>query len=305
MRPGDEQPPVPAWRHAFTLLASLELGRAPPWAGPDDFDELKLRVETLALLLALVPRNELGRLGEVVAHLATAYPAGPAHGLGAVRAVVRRLLKDSAGPTPARDRYFRRAEAAVARERGVPRQAGDASAAPSGDRPEDHERCRRGMAAWFERLDTDPEWAYVRMAATDAADAPIDEVFVDVYAVPDSDLEPDTDGGSERVRRAAGRITGETHAVIDAAAMVARTSAFCVVVGDPGSGKSTLVQWVARRVASGNNDPGAVADFEAAIAVKLGPFALALAGSPDLSLVGHFFAALGGDSGGGEGRPAG
>lgn len=301
MQPGDEQPSVPAWRHAFTLLASLELGREPPWAGPDDVDELKLRVETLALLLALVPRNELGRLGEVVAHLATAYPAGSTPSLGTVRAGVRRLLKDLAGPTPGRDQYFRRAEAAVARELGVPRRAGDAPVAQSGDRPEDHDRCRSGMAAWFERLDMDPEWAYVGMAATDAADAPIDEVFVDVYAVPDADLEPDPDGGSERVRRATGRVTGETHAVIDAAAMVARTSAFCVVVGDPGSGKSTLVQWVARRVAAENNDPGAVADFEAAIAVKLGPFALALAGSPDLSLVGHFFAALGGGAGGGEG----
>jgi hypothetical protein len=293
MQQGNDEPLVQAWRHAFALLASLELDRVPPWPGPDDFEELKLRVETLALLLALVPRNELGRLGEVVAHLAAAYPAGTTPTLAAVRVEVRRLLAASAEALPDRDQYFKRAAAVVARNRVAVQPLPDFSVVRIGDRQEDYDLCRIGMGTWFTQVNEDPKWANVRLIASDEVDTSIDEVFVDVFAVPDTDLEAAEDRGSERVRRVAGRITGETHAVIDAATMVARTSTFCVVVGDPGSGKSTLVQWIARKVAAEKAASEKIADFEAVLVVKLGPFSLALAESPDLALVEYFFDELG------------
>jgi len=130
----------------------------------------------------------------------------------------------------------------------------------------------------------EPEWTRIRLLD---AEFSIEDVFVEVFTVLDRDVEAGADGNSERVQRVAGRITGESHAVVDAATMIARTGSFCIVVGDPGSGKSTLVKWLAQNVADGK-----IADFEAPLVVKLGPFAQALDKSPDLTLQEHFFGSV-------------
>lgn len=70
--------------------------------------------------------------------------------------------------------------------------------------------------------------------------------------------------------------------------MVRRTLERCIVLGEPGSGKSTLVQWICRAV-----NQGRIPDFDLAISVKLSAFAEALQQRSRLSLSEFFFDGLG------------
>lgn len=283
-------PDVRLWQLAFMRLASLEFGCAANWPGPDDFNELKLRVETLVLLLGLVPRKDIARLHEVVVHLAGADAADSVPDLSAVRASVRKLLTVHPTSPYGQDSHFRRAAAIVSRKHlpeAVHREISEATKA-NGDDKHDRDLCTRGVDTWLTQLATEAKWTHVKLFASDEAETSIDQVFVDVFTVQDGDVEVDADGSSNRVRRVMGRVTNETHAVIDAGTMIARTGNFCIVVGDPGSGKSTLVQWLARSAADGK-----IVDFEIALVVKLGPFALAVAASPKLTLLEYFFNTLG------------
>ena len=278
---------IQAWQRAFTLMASLELGREPGWQGPDDIEELKLRVETLAVLLALVPRNELDRLQEVVDHLFTTYASNGRPDLATLRIGIRRFLGRHLEASQGGDPYLARAEAAIWPKGAVVPPQVEPSVRAVDDDQQSYESCRAGIRAWFLQLATDRQWTHLSLFADDDAEFPIDDVFIDVCTVPDEDVEVEADNGCQRISRVAGRIAVASHAAIDAASMIARTSNFCIVIGDPGSGKSTLTQWIARNVSD-----GPVADFEACFVVKLGSFAIALSQTSRLTLLEYFFESL-------------
>ncbi len=274
---------IEKWRHAFVLLASLELGRVPNWQGPDDFEELKLRIETLVLLLALVPRNQMDRLEEVIDYLADFRVADAILDIRAVRTGIRRSMTRSIEPGR-NDPRIGKLETGVVANTAIP--LGVACNSPNpGDYEEDWNSWHPGIRAWINELKTAPEWSRIMLLG---AEFSLEETFVELFTVPEVDVEYGTANESERVRRVAGRISGETHAVIDAETMIARTSNYCIVVGDPGSGKSTLVKWIAQKAADRK-----IADFEFALVVKLGPFAQALENSPNLPLLDYLFDSLG------------
>ena len=79
--------------------------------------------------------------------------------------------------------------------------------------------------------------------------------------------------------------------------MVAHTLERCIVIGEPGSGKSTLMQWL---VWAANQ--AMLPDFDAALFVKLSGFAAALEKRPQLSILEYFFESL--DAGPADWRPA-
>ncbi|MGA2497679.1 MAG: NACHT domain-containing protein, partial [Tepidisphaeraceae bacterium] len=288
MRPDGDGSVIEIWRHAFILLGSLELGKPLAWAGPDDLEELKLRVETLALLLALVPGSHVDRLEDVAAHLSASYPIGAPVDLGAMRFGIRRLLNAAVDPATAADRYLQRAVQAVSRGHCDSVQPSQAVAVEPGASEQDHTACREGMRRWFQQLAEGRQWAYLKLAFSDEREIPIDQVFVEVFAVPDEHIEASADPGADPVRRVKGRMTKETHAAIDAESMVSRIGRFCVVIGEPGSGKSTLVKWIARSVAEQR-----IADYEAPVVVSLGAFSLELAKSPSRSILEYFFDTVG------------
>ncbi len=84
------------------------------------------------------------------------------------------------------------------------------------------------------------------------------------------------------------RLLANEYPVVSIPAMVSRTLRRCVVVGEPGSGKSTLVHWLTWAAYQQK-----LPDFDVALVVKLSAYALALAASPTLSILEFFFECLG------------
>ncbi len=103
-------------------------------------------------------------------------------------------------------------------------------------------KCAEGLLRWFHELKSNPEWNTLPGAIPGDADRPLSDVYVELFAVEDSEViqRDETDPGkrSSSLDRERG-----VHA-ISVDTMIARTLERCVVVGDPGSGKSTLVKWL-------------------------------------------------------------
>src|ERR1700722_17222406 len=90
--------------HAFRLLAAAELGKQPSWAGPDDELQLRTRVELLAVLLNIIPRSELNRLGAEAESWKGQFSEQQMVTPAQLREVARAILNLPAEPTAPSDR---------------------------------------------------------------------------------------------------------------------------------------------------------------------------------------------------------
>jgi hypothetical protein len=273
-------------RHAFCLLAAAELGRWPSWAGPTNAASLRSRVELLASTFDIAPRSEFDRLDLVIEAWVDAHPGEEVVSAGELRSIARRTLKYVGANLPVSNGFQR---AAAITKLGV---AADPSAPPFAEARgfsdlEAQRQCTIGLGAWLEQVATKPRWKLLPSVAPGETAMEVDKVYVDLFAISDSDASqgerPESDG-AQRVPR---RLLAAEYPVVSAATMVTRSLERCIVLGEPGSGKSTLVQWIARAIQQGR-----VPDYDLAVVVKLSAYAAALAAQPTLSLVEFFFETL-------------
>ncbi len=108
---------------------------------------------------------------------------------------------------------------------------------------------------------------------------PIDDVFVELFALADGDkvdVVPDQQVELElrRNRHVANLPT------LSLPSMLSRTLEQCILLGEPGIGKSTIVRWLSRRIAKGE-----IQEFDAGFEVRLGPYANALRRENQLTLL--------------------
>ena len=148
--------------------------------------------------------------------------------------------------------------------------------------------CIAALSVWFDQLANNERWRFLPAVIPGEAAAAIDKVYVELFAISDQAIAERTGerlAGRERLSR---RFLASEYPVVSVPTMVARTLHCCIVIGEPGSGKSTLIQWLAWAT---NKEQ--IRDFDAALVVKLSAFASALAVKPQLSLLEFFFEGLG------------
>jgi hypothetical protein len=276
-------------KHAFALLASAELGRQTDWSGPSEVVALEARVDALIVLLDIIPRTELARLDTVLSVWHSQFADGEQVAAAELRTSARWALGigkrngHSAGET---QEQFTRAAALVHLRKGESFPIRPQSAEWTD--AEARNQCGLGLGVWLERVRKDERWT--RLPAVIPGDAPVEleRVYVELYAVQVNDLRDDAVADLTRLQRMSARSLASEHPAINAAAMVSRALERCIVVGEPGSGKSTLIQWL---VWATHREK--LPDFDAALFVELSMFADAIEERPDLSLLEFFFESLG------------
>jgi hypothetical protein len=275
-----------AMRHAYGLLASAETGSWPTWTGSTD--EERRRAEVLAVLLDVISRSDVNRLSDIAQAWVEQFPTGrPVSALELRRSARAFLSRSDAGEAKPTDSNFRRALSLAKRSAWVNGPAPPEPASDGIDEAEAEQQCAVGLNIWFEHLTIKDQWS--KLPATVPGESPIDieKVYVELYAVSDQDARDLIhDGGENSSRTSRRRLAGE-HPVVTVPMMVSRTLRRCVVMGEPGSGKSTLIQWLVWAVHRGK-----CPDFDAAIVVRLRDFATSLAEDPNLSLLHFFFDSL-------------
>ena len=278
-------------RHAFGLLASAELGRQPAWSGPQDAVQLRARVELLALLLDIVPRSELNRLNEVIASWSSQFPEQQHVSVTKLREVARAVLKlpgDWSLHVYREAPGLRRA-LALTRCRTFEREAESSFDPALGFSAAEAERQYAvGLGMWFDQMGSSPRWRFLPGVVPGEAPAPIDKVYVELFAISDQAVDERHEEDMDRPQRLSRRLLASEYPVVSVPTIVARTMQCCVVMGEPGSGKSTLIQWLAWATYQQQ-----IPDFDAALVVKLSAFATALDAEPTLSILEFFFDCLG------------
>lgn len=261
-------------RQTFRLLAAARLGVWPAWAGPEDVAALRRRVEALALLLDLVPRAEVKSLDRVACELASRFPGERVVETHQLRVACHDALHAlHAGP--------------VTRASATSVSSGDAATPLAGRPAEATGPLDDALDEWKARLLSDPRWTELPSFVRGEPPARIDQVYVELHAISEHDVGEDLNVDAERATRVSRRLLADRQPVVGVSALVSRTLERCVVVGEPGSGKSTVVQWVANATAAGG-----VPDYDHALVVGLSAFALAVQKNPDAGLLDFFLAPL-------------
>ncbi|WP_442507302.1 NACHT domain-containing protein [Novipirellula sp. SH528] len=259
-------------QQAFVWLATAEWGDAAcrMWcqstsAGSIDERSLRHRVESLAILLDILPRRYRSEIESIVQMWCKHFPAAPSVSIDELREVTRRWLRLRKRKPAKVPNYFA-AAVSIAQPGGqtIPEQfkvpSSSVTHLPTGS----EHQCVYGLQTWFEQLHRKQCWTHIPSVVPGDKPVPIHEMFVELFL--------QTDLGYEEDPRTA----------------VTRTLQRCVIVGAPGSGKSTLVQWLAHTIAESG-----IGDFDVPVVIKLKDYAQALAKQPDLSPLEFFFTSLG------------
>ena len=263
-----------ALRHAFGLLARIELGRVPEWPGPDEDDKLRTRVELLAVLRNIVPRSQLARLAEVVRDWTARFKDKAT--ARELREAAHAVLRDSRADFSSEDAAAEMGQVEAFLNVEIDRIADRVSSLAA------RQRAATALFTWRTQLRKEIEWTTLPGVVPGDRPVRIEDVYVDLYACPRDDHDATRGVELAGSSRARSRSRGD-NASIGVASIVARTLDTCVVIGEPGSGKSTLIQWLAWAT---NN--GRLHDFDFALVVKLRQYAADLADGSDVTIVEFF-----------------
>ena len=222
----------------------------------DNLDELKRRLSLLAVLLDILPRHQLSKVEAIAEAWNRSFSTRKSVSVEELRAKARAVLRSGRGT------------------------GGSRNSRPSSNAIATLDR-------WKQSLVNDPEWKYLPAIVPGEASVPIDQVFVELFAIPESAHPEHSEAAAEnhRTRR---KVLAAQLPVVSAMTMASRTLEQCIVLGPPGSGKSTLLHWLARSVAKGESP-----DFDVALWVKLSVYSEVVVRDKDVSLVEFFLTSLG------------
>ncbi len=269
--------------HAFGLLASAELGAWPSWTPPPN--ELRQRIETLALAMGVVPRLEAAQLESIVQAWQKRFPEKRPVASAELRASALAFLRQPTAASSGQE--FQRA---LALAKALGNDAGELAFEPQErgfSQAEAQTQCVFGLGTWLTQVATHRRWRCLPAIVPGESATEIDKVYVELYAVCAEDAAEQRQSELRSSPRQSQRFLAAEYPVVSLSCMVGRTMRRCVVMGEPGSGKSTLVQWLAWAC-----NHSQCPDFDGALAVKLSGFAAALAERPKLTLLEYFFAGL-------------
>lgn len=270
-----------ALQHAFALLASVELGHPPTWSGPSDAKALRTRVEFLAVALNVMPRSQRHRLEIVVDDWLLAIPPGTVADTELLRQRARTVLLaadvDAAAQRSIGDEFAWIAQMFDVRTGGERRRAARQPSEAT------KVRCAELVESWCRTVRSDPEWTDLPSVVPGQVRTPITEIYVDLRVSPRT-CETSGSPAMDRLNP-----LGDAGA-IDIMTMVSQTFRNCVVLGEPGSGKSTVFQWLAWAAHGGQ-----LRDFDGAIAIRLPQYSESLRRRPRIRLLDFFLEGVRGE----------
>lgn len=271
------------WQMAFRWLAAHELAVGLYVPVQEQF--LRQRTKTLAILFNLLPRAEAFRFPEVITAWAFRFRGQTEVSLAQLRQTAREILTEKNDPQGADDLWQRAIQLShwSVDVPGVPLQQ---SECPPDISQQGQRHCAEGLFRWFRELRSSPHWNTLPGIVPGEANRPLDEVYVDLHAIEESEVVQNGDVESGGRDLQAGR--GPRLLTITVETMVTRTIERCIVVGDPGSGKSTLVKWLIWATFHGK-----LADFDLAIEIKLSAYAAAVSVDSPLTPLEFFFRSQG------------
>jgi hypothetical protein len=270
---------LPDLQHAFRLLTAAEQGKPPDWPGPQTAKALSTRIELLADVLEVVPRSHLHRMREVVADWRRQFPAGAVPTAAVLRAKARETLRHGPetvdgdeDPRPGeRLRLEQLFEVAVSLPKARTPHLFSQNA---------KEQCANVLQAWADKVRSADEWKTLPNVVPGDVRIRLEDVYVDLAATKKTE-----NGRLSFFEVADERLRKRRESVpVDVASVVARTFQNCVVLGEPGSGKSTLVTWLVWATYQGK-----MRDFDFALAIRLREYAAELQVAPELSILDFFF----------------
>lgn len=284
MRQEDDLPARAAWEQAFRWLAANELGAVTGDAVPRQDRFLRHRTKTLAILFNLVPRSEAERLPEIIAAWVDRFGHDVTVPLPQLKKVARDVLIPRVDQETAKANELWQRAVQFSHWQIDPVAANPEPAETLAFSVEGQRKCAEGLLRWFHELKSNPEWNTLPGAIPGDADRPLGEVYVELLAIEDSEVIQcdETESG----RRISSLDRG-VHAT-SVETMIARTLERCVVVGDPGCGKSTLVKWLVWATFRGQ-----FPDFDVAMEIKLSAYAAMLAVGPVITPLEFFFRSRG------------
>jgi hypothetical protein len=274
------------WSRAFDWLRAVELDGHDLESALVSGVGLRERVKTLAVLFDLLPRSEIGRLSDVVTAWNQQFGEQSNVPLVELRRVARDVVAVRDNKHQEGDLWQRAAKLSRWRPDVVPLAKLPVSSSEVTDT--DRKCCTEGIAAWLRELQENPQRRSIPGVIPGEADRPMSDVYVELLAVEDGDVvSTDESNSVARIRGRQNR-AAEHSPPITTEAMISRTVERCVVIGDPGSGKSTLVRWLVWAAFEGR-----LADFDLAIEVKLSAYAAALVADENLTPLEYFFRSQG------------
>lgn len=272
------------WERAFRWLAAIELGSVSVVEIPESDEFLHQRTKTLVILFNLLPRSEADLIPQVIAAWADRFFGHEEVSLLLLRQSAREVLKSNETVQQSDELWHRAVR--LSRLSTVPPDPSLVSPETSAVSPLSQQKCAEGLLRWFHELKMNPQWNTLPGAVPGEADQPLNDVYVELFTIEDSDAIQQE--GAESGRRSSRWIRDSSAPAISVDAMIGRTLERCVVVGDPGSGKSTLVKWLVWATLREQ-----LSDFDVAVEVKLSGFAAALASAPELTPLDYFFRSVG------------
>ncbi len=278
-------------QNAFRILTALEPGTRQTVLESTELEDLRCRVRSLSTLLDIVPPSDVDELETVWEHWLKLFPDGMAPSLIQLRDSTRLLLRspEETGHTTlpkSNEQYLKKAKAALNSTLSL---IGDTSWAGGIDADSDQDTERTVVdliGMWLFQLEHWGRWKFLPPAIPGESPLPIDQVYVELFALAGSDAGEFVDQLNGPGRNGMARVPS-AQPMLDIPRMLLRTVDMCVVIGEPGSGKSTLIQWLARAIPR-----GACSGFELPVAVRLGSFAEAIGQRPTLSLLEFFLESL-------------
>lgn len=268
-----------AWEQAFRWLAAHECAQTAVVEAPLEDQFLRDRTKTLAVLSNLLSHSDVDGLPKIIAAWNEKFGAELRVPLSELRRVAREALSIADDDLDVDDlwqRAVRLSQGAGQQSVLLPRRQADTNV------PNEFKRsCAEGLQRWFRELQTNPLWNTLPGILPGEPDRPLTDVYVELFAVEDAEVvqQDGIEAGKRSWPPSPARLPA-----IDVESMAARTLERCVIVGDPGSGKSTLVKWLVWATFHGR-----LADFDVAIEVKLSTFAAALAIDSKLRPLEYFF----------------
>ena len=264
-------------RLAFYLLGSAELGQSITWAGPTDAVQLRVRVSTLAILHGVIPWEYISRIDDVAAHWATHFQNDNPRSIAELRQSAREFLTAST-----KDGHISEAKKQMSK---IERWLGvtQAAVAPSTSfSKETRNSVALALFTWQTKLTDSPEWTMIPGMIPGDPSVPLKDVYIELFACPwEEGIKNGWQSTSQRQREA--RVNSQKRPAVSVADMVSRTLDSCVVLGDPGAGKSTVINWLAWATRH-----EMLADFDLAIVVKLRVYSAAVEEAPELGLLEFF-----------------
>ncbi len=187
-------------RLAFRILAAVELHQWPQWEGPEAVSDLRELVQFLASARGLVDAAHPGSLPRGIAAWCAHFSSGEPPTIEALRSLTR-LVANIDPETEDDVALLQRALLALGLESSEEHHQEEAG------RHQERARllCAQALSVWHQQLRRDERWTALPSAVPGEKPTPINEVYVDLYAVQAWELPEYEAPAVEQARRLARR----------------------------------------------------------------------------------------------------